>query len=184
LWGSSPYGFSFWPSVGASGGLLTMWDSAEVEISYSLSFDHVLAVGGRFLHCLEDFVVLMCLLRVMLEVRLCCGGLYQPGWSPLWGKMYVSFIDDNDFVDLHLIGHRFTWYRGDSRSMSRLDRFLLSDSWCARWPNCIQVAQLRGLSDHCALVLSVDEQNWGRRPFRMLKCWTDIPGYKEFVSSK
>lgn len=30
-------------------------------------------------------------------------------------------------------------------------------SWCLRWPNCLQVAQLRGLSDHCAIVISVDE---------------------------
>jgi len=53
-----------------------------------------------------------------------------------------------------------------------------------RWPNYIQAAQLRGLSDHCAVILSVDEQNWGPRPFRMLKCWADVPGYKNFVSSK
>jgi len=68
--------------------------------------------------------------------------------------------------------------------MSRLDRFLLSERWCLSWPNCIQVAQLRGLYDHCALVLSADEQNWGPKPFRMLKCWVDVPRYKNFVSNK
>ena len=41
------------------------------------------------------------------------------------------------------------------------------------WPNCVQVAQLRGLSDHCPLILSVDEENWGPRPSRFLKCWSD-----------
>jgi hypothetical protein len=66
-------------------------------------------------------------------------------------------------------------------SMSRLDRFLLNDEWCLVWPNCIQVAQLRGLSDHCPLLLSVDEENWGPRPSRMLKCWQDFPVYKQFV---
>ena len=200
VWGNSPCGFSFQPSIGASGGLPTMWDSDEVEISYSLSFEHVLAVGGRFLHSLEDFVVfnlyalcdvgsqvvlwgtLSTKLESFTEKNVCvCGDLnavrsVEERWSV--GSMprmsgvasFNIFIDDNDFVDLPLIGRRLTWYRGDGRSMSRLDRFLLFDSWCARWQNCIQVAQLRGLSDHCALVLSVDEQNWGPRPFRVLKC--------------
>jgi hypothetical protein len=43
-------------------------------------------------------------------------------------------------------------------SMSRLDMFLLSDNWCLTW--CIQVAQIRGLSDHCPILLSVDEESW------------------------
>lgn len=48
----------------------------------------------------------------------------------------------------------------------------------------LQIAQLRGLSDHCPLVLSVDEENWGPRPTRLLQCWRDISGYTHFVSSK
>ncbi|GAU22739.1 hypothetical protein TSUD_138630 [Trifolium subterraneum] len=62
--------------------------------------------------------------------------------------------------------------------MSRLDRFLLSEEWCLAWPNCVQVAKMRGLSDHCPLVLSANEEDWGPRPSRMIKCWKDIPGYK------
>lgn len=99
-------------------------------------------------------------------------------------SFFNSFIDGNVLVDLPLIGRRFTWYRGDGRSMSRIDRFLLSENWCLRWPNSLQVAQLRVLSDHCSLVLSVYEQNCGLKTFCMLKCWEDIPGYKNFVSSK
>jgi len=38
-----------------------------------------------------------------------------------------------------------------------------------------------GLSDHCPILLSVDEVNWGPRPRRMLKCWGELPGYKQFV---
>ncbi|KAK2351443.1 heterogeneous nuclear ribonucleoprotein A0 [Trifolium repens] len=36
VWGSSPFGFSFCPSSGASGGLLTIWDTTEVEMWSSL----------------------------------------------------------------------------------------------------------------------------------------------------
>jgi len=68
--------------------------------------------------------------------------------------------------------------------MSRIDRFMLSEEWCLVWPNCLQVAQLRGLSDHCLLALSVDEENWEPRPSRFLKCWSETPGYKKFVVDK
>jgi len=46
------------------------------------------------------------------------------------------------------------------------------------------VVHLRGLSDHCPILLSVDDQNWGPRPLRLLKCWQDMPGYNTFVQEK
>ncbi|WJX34558.1 hypothetical protein P8452_22662 [Trifolium repens] len=67
---------------------------------------------------------------------------------------FNQFIEDNNLVDLPLLGRKFTWFKGDGLSMSRLDRFLLSEEWCIAWPTCQQVARLRSLSDHCALVLS------------------------------
>jgi len=48
----------------------------------------------------------------------------------------------------------------------------------------MQVAHLRGLSDHCLLFLMVNEDDWGQRPSRMLKCWNEVPGYKQFVTDK
>lgn len=55
----------------------------------------------------------------------------------LGASEFNGFIDTNVFVDLPIMGRRFTWYRGDGCSMSRLDRFLLSENWCLWWPNCI-----------------------------------------------
>ncbi|MCI38654.1 cysteine-rich receptor-like protein kinase, partial [Trifolium medium] len=43
---------------------------------------------------------------------------------------------------------------------------------------------MRGLSDHCPLVLAASEEDWGPRPSRMLKCWKDVPGYNLFVKNK
>ena len=97
---------------------------------------------------------------------------------------FCQFIDDNELIDLPLCGRRCTWFKGDGSSMSRLDRFLLSKEWCLQWPNCIQIALLRGLSDHCPIQLFVDEENWGPRPLKMLKCWQDMLGYQQFVTEK
>jgi hypothetical protein len=98
--------------------------------------------------------------------------------------MFNTFITDTFLIDLPICGRLFTWYRGDGISMSRLDRFLLSEKWCEAWPNCIQVAYQRGLSDHVPLVLMVDEANWGPRPLRMLKCWVDFTGYSDFLNQQ
>jgi exonuclease III len=57
LWGTSPVGFSFRPSVGASGGLLTLWDPAEVEMWSSISHEHVLWCHGRVVSSGEEFIV-------------------------------------------------------------------------------------------------------------------------------
>jgi exonuclease III len=57
LWGNTSVDFSFRPSVGASGGLLIMWDVEEVVIHASFSFDHVVAVQGKFLKSQDAFVL-------------------------------------------------------------------------------------------------------------------------------
>jgi len=95
---------------------------------------------------------------------------------------FNEFIEACVLIDLPLNGRKFTWFKGDGRSMSRLDKFLLSEDWCLLWPNCLQVAHLRDLSDHCLILLSVDDQNWGPRPLRLLKCWQDMLGYNTFCS--
>jgi len=82
---------------------------------------------------------------------------------------FNHFIEENVLHDLPLCGRKFTWFKEDSYSMSRIDRFLLYEEWYLEWPNCLQVAKLRGLSDHCPLILSVDEENWGPRSSRFLK---------------
>jgi len=72
--------------------------------------------------------------------------------SPLDGSSFNNFIDDNMLIDFPLYGRRFTWFKGDGITMSRLDMFLLSEEWCLQWPNCLKVALLRGISDHCTTI--------------------------------
>jgi len=49
IWGSSSSGYSFQSSVGASGGLLTMWGKGCVEVLSTSSFAHGLVIRGRVL---------------------------------------------------------------------------------------------------------------------------------------
>ncbi|MCH89515.1 endonuclease/exonuclease/phosphatase family protein, partial [Trifolium medium] len=40
------------------------------------------------------------------------------------------------------------------------------------------------LSEAFPIVVYVDEENWGPKPFRMLKRWTELLGYRKFVIEK
>jgi len=57
IWGNAPFGFSFQPSVGASGGLVTVWDSSLVDVWSSMSFAHALVIIGRVILTGEIIVV-------------------------------------------------------------------------------------------------------------------------------
>lgn len=74
-------------------------------------------------------------------------------------SQFNQFVDDNMLPDLPLGGKNFTWYYGDGISMNLLDNFLFSEECCLVWPNFIQIALAQGLSDHCSILLMIDEDN-------------------------
>ena len=214
MWDLQKLVCSYRPSQGASGGLSFAWDLAEVEVWSTVSFEYVLAIHGRFLKTNEEFHVFNVYALCDNRARKVLWESVSGRLGPLRGRhvcvcgdfnvvrnreerrsvstsrgfyesaCFNQFIEDNFLCDLPLCGRNFTWFKGDGRSMSRIDRFLLSEEWCLRWPNCLQVAQLRGLSDHCALFLTVDDENWGPKPSRFLKCWADTSGYVDFIRNK
>ena len=79
------------------------------------------------------------------------------------------------------LGKKFTWYRPNGASRSRLDRFLVSHEWLATWPNSIQATLARNFPDHCPIVLRSKEIDWGPKPFRIMDCWLLDRSFKETV---
>jgi len=55
MWGDTAHAYSYQSSVGASGGLLIMWDTLEVEVWSTMSQDHVLIIQGKFIRTNEEF---------------------------------------------------------------------------------------------------------------------------------
>ena len=137
---------------------------------WSVSLDYVLVVAGRFLQSREHFVVfnvyapcdapgqqvlwnvLSSRLAALTDQNVCVCGDFNvihcveerrsvssvPYHAGIDG--FNSFIDSNLLVDIPLKGRTFTWFRGDGRSMSHIDRILLSEKWCLTWPTCFQLA--------------------------------------------
>lgn len=170
IWGDAPCDYSYQPSVGASGGLITMWDKSLIDVCSSMSFAHVIVVSGRVILTGEDVVVvnvyapceqiakrdlwdrLVPLVMSKNDSCLCLCGHFnsvrsideRKGRKTVFRQMeanlFNKFINDSLLLDLPICGRLFTWYPGDGVSMSRLDRFLLYEKWCEVWPNCIQDA--------------------------------------------
>ncbi|GAU43560.1 hypothetical protein TSUD_245250 [Trifolium subterraneum] len=184
LWVTSPHAFSYRPSIGASGGLLTLWDCFEVDVWASESQEFVLWCHSRFIKAGKEFSVanvyapcdlgakqqlwdsLSVRIQALGRTRVCFCGDFNAVRSieerrlgrgrpqPLDHLSFNSFIEDNNLIDLLLSGY------------------------------CTHVARMRGLSYHFPLILAANEEEWGPRPSRMLKCWKDFPGYNIFVKDK
>lgn len=85
-----------------------------------------------------------------------------------------------ELIDLPMAGRKYTWYRPNGQAR-RIDRFLVSSDWLMHWPNCELLGLNRDISDHCPLLLRSAAQDWGPKPFRVLNCWFEHPGFEKFV---
>jgi len=57
LWGSGEVAYSFKPSVGASGGILTLWDTTVVDVWVSVNLSNALIIRGKFIKNNVDFTL-------------------------------------------------------------------------------------------------------------------------------
>lgn len=73
-------------------------------------------------------------------------------------------------MDLPSIGRKFTWV-GAGNKRSRLDRFLVDESWVWKVSTLGQEGPNRTVSDHIPVVLSNEEIDWGPRTFKFISGW-------------
>jgi len=57
LWGSESAGYSYRPSNGVVGGIITLWKSIEVDVSVTMSLENVLIIKGCFINSGVDFAI-------------------------------------------------------------------------------------------------------------------------------
>jgi len=123
----------------------------------SSSVDHALSIHGRFISSNEEFhlfnVYVSCngnerqvlwdslssRLQALRGKKVCvCGDFnavrcmeerrsVSASGGVLDFEPFNQFIVENALIDLPLCGRNFTWFKGDGKSMSRIDRFLLSE---------------------------------------------------------
>lgn len=163
LWGSSECNWSFYPTRGRSGGLLSIWDSNTLTSIFSF-------FGPGFIG--------ICFERGVTRVKCFIINVYSPcdlaGKRVLWAELikvkerfgdglwcllgdfntvttnrerkglgngtgnqemleFKTCVNTLELVDPPLLGRKFTWYKADGSAMSRLDRILMSEEWVQKW---------------------------------------------------
>ncbi|GLU14797.1 hypothetical protein SLE2022_313450 [Rubroshorea leprosula] len=97
---------------------------------------------------------------------------------------FNHFVEGTELIDVRLRNRKFTWYRPDGTLMSRLDKFLLSTEMSLLDGDWTQVGVRRSISDHCAIILTSRNVDWGPKPFRVLNAWQQHPNFQEFVENR
>jgi hypothetical protein len=170
--------------VGASGGMLLMWDMRVVEkreecmggYTLACSFKNVedqfeWVFGGVYgpnvdverRDLWEELVGLMS----VWEVPWCIGGDFHivrfpsersndSNYSTAMME-FSDFIAEQGLVDIPLVEGQFTWSNNqEDKIWSRIDRFLLLPSWEDHYPEVVQRRLSRVCSDHF-----LDARMWG-----------------------
>ncbi|CAK8539202.1 unnamed protein product [Lathyrus sativus] len=86
-----------------------------------------------------------------------------------------------ELLDLLAVGRKFTWFNTSGTSMSRLDRFLLSESLIRIWNLNAQYVGDKTFSDHCPIFLKTIDLNWGPKPFKFFSAWLKYEDFFPFV---
>ncbi|XP_016199871.1 uncharacterized protein LOC107640882 [Arachis ipaensis] len=209
IWGSGSAGWEYVESDGASGGLLLIWDDAFFKIQNCYKGERWFCVEGvlaeKSVNC-AFFLVYgahtrdeKCFVWEELSYMAglcpgaCCfmGDFNEIGQVeerrgleslPPSAQDYNDWVHDMGLVDLPISDRKFTWFRG--QSCSRIDRALVSLEWMEAFPETRLRGGLRGLSDHCPILVEEKRLRVGPRPFRSLDSWFTHEGFLRMVKEE
>jgi exonuclease III len=73
--------------------------------------------------------------------------------------LFNHFMEDMEVIDVSVLGKKFSWFSGDGKSMSIIDRFLLSEGFINSQGISGQWIGDRDISDHCPIWLMDSSNN-------------------------
>ncbi|GLU16530.1 hypothetical protein SLE2022_329610 [Rubroshorea leprosula] len=211
LWYSDDFDWNMKSSVGASGGLICMWDKSLFVKLGEFTGDGYLGIKGQWgvkkevcffvnIYAPNDRKKKAALWDELRQRIVEEGGRWMlagdfnavRSMDERRGKTGESvdmkdfdlFIETAGLVDSKLINGKFTWYRPDGTAMSRLDRILMTVEMSRMGGEWVQQGLKRNISDHCAIVLKTRTTDWGPKPFRVLDAWQHHPEFRKVVEDK
>jgi hypothetical protein len=193
IWGIHHLDWLYLGSMGASRGILLMWDTRVVEkiddavenYSVSCKFRLVLnqsewVFSGVYGPQTDRERLLMwyelagisswwdvpwCIGRNLNVVRFPSEKLRGLTFTQAMVG-FADFISSCGLVDPPLKGGQFTWSNSrEKEAMSRIDRFLYTAAWEDQFPSITQRRLPRLLSDHFPLLLECGQLQLGKQPF-------------------
>ena len=96
-------------------------------------------------------------------------------------KIFNEFIINSSLIDISLGGFKFTWTDKWGSKMSKLDRFLISESFCDVFPHVTGVVLEKGIPDHRPILLKDFKVDFGPTPFRFFHSWLEMDGFQDLL---
>lgn len=192
--------WTFSPSIGNSGGILSMWNTSQFSLREQSVNRYWIAIKGSFpslnFNCILINIYNPCSISARADV-----------WAEIsnyWKTATLPCLIIGDFNDILNASERgsnlssqcsidnfkkilqelqlmefspsvrgFTWFRGNAKSV--LDRLFVNPEWLSIFPSLNITLLQRGLSDHCPLLVQSKTKNWGPKPFRFQNFWLTDP---------
>ncbi|KAJ9561194.1 hypothetical protein OSB04_006354 [Centaurea solstitialis] len=95
---------------------------------------------------------------------------------------FNQFIISTGLHEPQLCGRRFTRFSKDGLKMSKLDRMLVTTNFFSIWKNPTISVLHRSISDHCPILLKVEELISGPKPFRIFNSWLNDESFQRAVT--
>ncbi|XP_022032794.1 uncharacterized protein LOC110933902 [Helianthus annuus] len=209
-WGNSTFLFDCVNSDGIAGGLICWWDPSCFRQTGVIKSHHVLVISGDMVH--SGFHVnianvhapndaagrrnfwneLLFYRRSLFGLRIFLGDFnlvrsiderVNSDFLAQNALSFNSFIADADLFEYNMCGHKYTYMSSNGEKLSKLDRSLVCNDFMSNWPSAELTTLSRHLSDHCPLLLSIKNSDYGHIPFRFYDSWLQLPGFVDFVNS-
>nr|CCA66140.1 hypothetical protein [Beta vulgaris subsp. vulgaris] len=206
IWKSDNVEWIISPSQGNSGGILSIWNTSFFAKKSSIIKRHWIAIKGSLVShnfdCILINVYNSCLASIRAEVwteirdfwkecalpSLIIGDFNEVLNSSERRSLIASqsemtkfrdFVQNLQLLEIPSSSGGFTWFRGNSKSL--LDRLFINPEWLILFPGLKLSLLMRGLSDHCPLLVHNEDKNWGPKPFRFQNCWLSDPNCLKIV---
>nr|GEU31451.1 RNA-directed DNA polymerase, eukaryota [Tanacetum cinerariifolium] len=195
-------------SVGNSGRILCVWDPNMFKKMNSTVLDYFVMVRGDWMPNGKktSYYLGICSSRVSekkmlwdylsLVMSKCKGEVVIMGnfnevrnkskrYGTLFNRhgtnVFNRFISNAGLEEVPLEGCSSTWCHRSATKMSKLDRFLISDSLLCSCPNISSITLDRYLSDHRPILMREMYYDYGLVPFRFFHYWFEVDCFDKFI---
>ncbi|GJX37278.1 RNA-directed DNA polymerase, eukaryota [Tanacetum coccineum] len=162
LWPHSSTDFAFSNTVGASGGILTMWNSNIFTMEQRILDRNFVAVLGKWAG--------VSYFNAVRKNDKRDGCAFDEGEA----NAFNDFISRVGLFDFPLNGRRFTRFDKNGTKVSKLDRFLVTHNFLDLWSDASVSVLCRSYSDHCPILLQVGLPDFGPKPFNFFDKWIGV----------
>ncbi|GJS06437.1 putative RNA-directed DNA polymerase, eukaryota, reverse transcriptase zinc-binding domain protein [Tanacetum coccineum] len=180
IWGNVHFDFASTSTRGMSGSIICLWNSLVFRKSHIVCNDNYVVIDGLWIpndvqvrwivayapQSLYGKITLWTTLENLLsnrdgisvimddfnEVR-DKGEIYGSVFCDRQTRIFNEFIANNSLIDVSLGGYNFTWTNKWGTKMSKLDCFLVSESFYEMFPHAIGLVLEKGIPDHRPILI-------------------------------